>query len=265
MDFLRIRSRRVDREFIEDQDPKVVDAPSLGSYRRNQLSEFVCEALDALPEIYREVLMLHYFGGMTIKDIAIAVGALSFALGGFAVSAVEEYDPATDTWEKKADMLTARQGVSSSVMDGKIYAIGGGGGEVEEYDPKADSWTKKAPMPTARANLSTCEVDGKIYAIGGQNGMGEVFSTVEVYDPAKDTWMTEVSMPTARAFLSVCAVNGKLYSIGGTTDSFVEPKVDWPVLGTVEEYDTEVALPTQGKPVEATGKAFAPWGSIKSD
>jgi RNA polymerase sigma factor (sigma-70 family) len=541
MDFLRIRSRRVDREFIEDQDPKVVDAPSLGSYRRNQLSEFVCEALDALPEIYREVLMLHYFGGMTIKDIAIAVGAspgaikkrlsraraqlreemvammdtafegqrlpagftfriveavkrikinpvprvagfpwglslaagiivtvlvfnphlsflnpmsvptgsplsaetkvlktgeisvdildisttqiissnradgdmggpelpdpqnallmapqaeggkwteksempmatmgacsavvggklyviggskdkwgsftaveeydpatdtwktkadmpdgrvmgsasavngkiyviggwrsiapgvpastveeydpatdtwekkadmltargvlstsavngriyaiggLSFALGGFDVSAVEEYDPATDTWEKKADMPTARQGLSTSVVDGKIYAIGGGGGEVEEYDPKTDSWTKKAPMPTPRANLSTCEVDGKIYAIGGQNSMGEVFSTVEVYYPATDTWMTEASMPTARAFLSACAVNGKLYSIGGTTDSFVEPKVDWPVLGTVEEYDTEVAPPTQGTSVEATRKAFAPWGSIKSD
>jgi N-acetylneuraminic acid mutarotase len=545
MDFLRIRSRRADREFIEDQDPKVVDAPSLDSYRRSQLSESVWEALDSLPEIYREVLMLHYFGGMTIKDIAIAVGAspsaikkrlsraraqlreemvtmmdtafeghrlpagftfriveavkrikinpvprvagfpwglslatgiivtvlvlnphlsflnpmsvptgsplsaetkvlktgeipvdimdispiqiissnqrdgdmagpeppdpqnallmapqaeggkwteksempmatmgacsavvgvriyviggskdnresftaveeydpatdtwktkadmpdgrvmgsasavngriyviggwralaggvpvstveeydpatdtwekkadmptargvlstsvvngkiyaiggLSFALGGNHVAVVEEYDPAIDEWKKKADMPTARQGLSTSVVDGKIYAIGGGGGGVaigivEEYDPKTDSWTKKAPMLTARANLSTCELDGKIYAIGGQNS-NEVFSTVEVYDPATDTWMTEASMPTARAFLSACAVNGKVYSIGGTPHTFMEPKVAWPVLGTVEEYDTEVALPTQGTSAEATGKAYAPWGSIKSE
>ncbi|MFC1717960.1 sigma-70 family RNA polymerase sigma factor [Candidatus Poribacteria bacterium] len=194
-----------------------------------------------------------------------AIGGLSFALGGFDVSVVEEYDPATDTWEKKTDMPTARQGVSTGVVDGKIYAIGGGeGSAVEEYDPKTDTWTKKTPMPIPRSNLSICRVDGKLYAIGGQNQAG-VLSTVEVYDPAKDIWMIETIMPTARAFLSACAVNGKVYSIGGTTETFLEPKVDWPILDTVEEYDTEVAPPTQGKAVEAEGKLMTLWGEIKSD
>jgi len=61
------------------------------------------------------------------------------------------YDPATDTWAKKPDMLTARGVLSTSVVNGKIYAIGGGESRenlfltvVEEYDPGATSAVKKA-------------------------------------------------------------------------------------------------------------------------
>ena len=38
-DLLRVRSKRADRDFIEDQDPQVIDAPSLDSYRRDQQDE----------------------------------------------------------------------------------------------------------------------------------------------------------------------------------------------------------------------------------
>jgi hypothetical protein len=47
-----------------------------------------------------------------------------------------------DRWTKKADMPTARCGLSTSVVNGKIYAIGGSNGNalsaVEEYDPVFD-------------------------------------------------------------------------------------------------------------------------------
>jgi len=78
-------------------------------------------------------------------------------------------------WTTKAKMLTERFGVSTSVVNGKIYAIGGGRNldtsllsTVEEYDPVADKWTKKTDMPTARFSFSTCAVNEKIYAIGGR-------------------------------------------------------------------------------------------------
>jgi hypothetical protein len=56
---------------------------------------------------------------------------------------VEEYDPATDTWTPKAGMPIARSMMTASVVNGKIYAIGGsiGAGRennvatVEEYEP----------------------------------------------------------------------------------------------------------------------------------
>jgi hypothetical protein len=57
---------------------------------------------------------------------------------------------AGDIWTTRADMPTPRWGLSASVVDGKIYAIGGGQGmigkymsPVEEYDPATDTWTKK--------------------------------------------------------------------------------------------------------------------------
>jgi len=58
------------------------------------------------------------------------------------LSTVEGYDPLTDTWTIKPDMPTARDVPSTSVVDGKIYTIGGSviywpwtpTSTVEEYD-----------------------------------------------------------------------------------------------------------------------------------
>ena len=97
-------------------------------------------------------------------------------------------------WAGRADMPTARGGMSTSVVDGVVYAIGGSVQmrvqffrTVEAYDPAKDAWTAKADMPTARTALSTSVVDGVIYAIGGDNGLD--LSTVEAYGPATDTWV----------------------------------------------------------------------------
>lgn len=58
-----------------------------------------------------------------------------FVIGGTAVASsgsqhnlhtVEVYDPETDTWTHDVDMPTARGWLSASVVDRKLYAIGGG-------------------------------------------------------------------------------------------------------------------------------------------
>jgi len=124
-------------------------------------------------------------------------------------------------------MPTPRWEHNTSVVDGKIYVIGGAGpiyealGTVEVYDPASDTWEAKSPMPTARQGLSTSVVNGKIYAIGGAEfssdsfTKSEKFSTVEEYDPATDTWTTKSPMPTARGWHSANVVDGKIYIIGG--------------------------------------------------
>jgi N-acetylneuraminic acid mutarotase len=140
---------------------------------------------------------------------------------------------AEDTWTQKADMPTARFGCGASVVNGKIYVIGGEEvhndptpfAVVEVYDPATDTWERKADMPTGREGLATAVVDGKIYAIGGQRGAHVMVSTVEVYDPATDTWEKKANMPTARGWFSASALNGKIYAIGGY------------VLPTMDEYD----------------------------
>jgi hypothetical protein len=151
---------------------------------------------------------------------------------------VEEYDPAADTWTTKALMPTGRHWLSTSVVNGKIYAIGGSRYEytgisiVEEYDPATDNWTQKADMPTPRNGHVTSVVDGIIYAIGGSTvKFSQPLRTVEAYDPQTDTWITKADMHTGRLFPSTGVVDGKIYVIGGggATANVI--------FSTVEEYD----------------------------
>jgi len=163
-------------------------------------------------------------------------------------------DPSTATpppmitggiWTTKADMPTGRWQLSTCVVGGKIYAIGGAGptyealSAVEVYDPATDTWTTKSPMPTARQNLTASVVNGKIYAIGGQSSDStsyrsvEIFSAVEEYDPVTDTWTAKSPIPTARANHFAHVVNGKIYVFGGAYTA--EPHF-LPVF-TIEVYD----------------------------
>jgi N-acetylneuraminic acid mutarotase len=183
--------------------------------------------------------------------IYVIGGGGSSALWGSFRRTVEEYDPLTDTWSKKADMPTARIFFSTNVVDGKIYAIGGvlvtkaGLSTVEEYDPLTDTWTTKTPMPTARNLHASAVVDGKIYIIGGgpEGGANHAgpdgLSVVEAYDPATDTWTTKADIPEPRGLLSASAVSGKIYAIGGKiTTKNPHP----PGLSTVYEYDTGLTV-----------------------
>jgi N-acetylneuraminic acid mutarotase/predicted DNA-binding protein YlxM (UPF0122 family) len=363
VDWGKAQSRRPDREFIADQDPAALKASSLNSYREDHLNESLREALDLLSETYREVLMLHYFAGMTSREIAEAVGAsptairmrlsraraqlreemaammdtafegqrlqasftfriveavkrikihpvpratglpwgLSLAVGivitvlslnphlsitsdiaipvgsplrveakvlktgeipvdilkASEISAICSKQGDGDggerqnavmlatqkdeggKWAEKTGMRKARMGLSTSAVDGIIYAIGGAGRSfdpvpesVEAYNPATDIWVKEADMPTARVALSTSVVDGIIYAVGGGSDRNTPLSTVEAYDPARDTWMPKADMPTARVALSTSVVDGIIYAIGGM-DRF-QKGVD---LSTVEAYN----------------------------
>jgi N-acetylneuraminic acid mutarotase len=163
-----------------------------------------------------------------------AIGGVTYwdQTGRAPLATVEQYDPSTDTWTKKADIPTARSWLSTSVVGGKIYAIGGSQAgfnvlsTVQEYDPVSDTWKSKARMPTARDGLSTSVVDGKIYAIGGYGG----YFAVEQYDPVTDIWTRKTSIPTGRCDLRTSVLDGKIYAIGGI-------KEDFEVLSVVEEYD----------------------------
>jgi N-acetylneuraminic acid mutarotase len=203
-----------------------------------------------------------YLSTSAVDGKIYAVGGRIFNQGRFLfLSTVEEYDPETDTWKKKADMPTQRAFLSNSVVNGKIYAIGGtnhrivandyeGISTVEVYDPATDTWTREADMPTARWSLATSVVGNRIFAIGGGHRM-TAFKAVEEYDPATDTWRKRADMPTARGGLSTGVVGGKIYAIGGG---------DVWLLSTVEEYDPGFV---PGESVRADGKFWLPWGKVK--
>ena len=165
----------------------------------------------------------------TFKIVIALAGLLGMASMSFAIEGA---------WTQKADMLTPRAGVSTGVVDGKIYAIGGAESSsvflstLEVYNPVTDTWTGKTEMPTARSSAAISVVNGKIYVMGGVIGFATTTLAVEEYDPSTDTWAKKADMPTSRCFFSSSVMNGKIYAIGGWTEI---PQRR--VLSTVEEYD----------------------------
>ena len=188
------------------------------------------------------------------------------------LSAVEVYDPATDTWTTKADMPTARYFPAACVVDGRIYVFCGNTTwgvpdgfvpTVEVYDPATDTWTQASDMPRARSHHAPAAsvVDGKIYLIGGSDWPEAFMSPVVfVYDPATDTWTTAADFPTPRWDYTANVVDGKIYTIGGRIgEEDAYPNLS--PVSTVEEFDP--GLPGVISSVSPAEKLLETWGQIK--
>ncbi|MCP9452112.1 MAG: hypothetical protein NNA23_05455 [Nitrospira sp.] len=184
---------------------------------------------------------------------AVALEGKIYVVGGFEkpglsnmmnlaiTSAVDVYDPVTDTWTAAAPLPVGLHHVGIGVVKGRVYVIGGytrAGvniwspvATVYAYDPKTDQWTELAPMPTARGALAVAEVGGNLYAIGGFDRRANV-TAVEVYDPLRNRWETRAPLPTPRDHLAVAVVDGAIYAIGGRVNGDYGRN-----LAVVERYD----------------------------
>ena len=92
-----------------------------------------------------------------------------------------------------------------AVLDGKLYAVGGGNDDdgylssVERYDPALDAWEAVAPMAEAREAHAVAVLDGKLYSVGGYDDGGDNrISSVERYDPSVGAWEAVAPMAAAR-------------------------------------------------------------------
>ena len=159
----------------------------------------------------------------------IVVGLILGGLFGFSTVSF------AGKWEAKANLHIGRYAHATSVVNGKIYAIGGQDNSpqimppVEEYDPVADTWTEKSRIPVGRFLLSASTVGEKIYVIGGFDGL-DAFARVDEYDPKTDTWAQKADMPTPRLALTTVTVGKKIYAIGGANADMIPS-------GAVEVYD----------------------------
>jgi N-acetylneuraminic acid mutarotase len=132
-------------------------------------------------------------------------------------------EPKELVWEEKAPVSLARNAYDGvEVLDGKIYFVGGWGGNreklLERYDSVNDSWETLAPMDQAREAI-TASLNGKIYAIGGRGSSGSPLSSIEIYDPETDSWSDGVSLPSAVEFGEAIAISQKIFLIGGKNTS----------------------------------------------
>jgi N-acetylneuraminic acid mutarotase len=88
-------------------------------------------------------------------------------------------------------MPTARSGLSSAVVNGILYTIGGytnasavtASAANEAYNPSTNSWTEESGMPTANGYGSATSVNGVVYFTGGftSSTANEAFTTPSLY------------------------------------------------------------------------------------
>ena len=107
-----------------------------------------------------------------------ALGDHLFAISGrrddlrFNLANTERYDLRADAWETVADFSSPRGGLSSVVLDGKIYTFGGEhlwtcSDRIERYDPERDVWQTIGRLPEARHGIAAGVLRGNIHMVTG--------------------------------------------------------------------------------------------------
>ncbi|PAP76671.1 Kelch repeat-containing protein [Rubrivirga marina] len=124
-------------------------------------------------------------------------------------------------WTSAAPLPIPRNHLSSAVIGGQIYAIGGQQGhdesrrfrsELHVYDPATDTWARRADLPVRRSHFEpgTTVWDGRILIVGGVGRGAEnnqAMDQITAYDPQSDTW-TELDPLPVRLLGPVAQVIG---------------------------------------------------------
>jgi N-acetylneuraminic acid mutarotase len=196
-------------------------------------------------------LPLHNNLGSTGFIALAACGNKIYVIGGLDLFASEVYiiygenevyDTASDSWSYMKQIPTTVAWYASSVVDDKIYIIGGfqshqnpDGSKsvkftnlVQIFNPKTNQWTQGASMPTNMAKLAGCATTGlmalkRIYVVGGiikdetqtVSTYPEV-SWTQIYDPETNNWLMGISLPAPRSSISLVNINDRLYALGGS-------------------------------------------------
>lgn len=299
-DWKRNQQRKVDTDFIEDQDSTILENPSFDSYRDDQMNESLQETLESLPDIYREVLTLYYFGGMDSVEIAQALGTspsnIRQRLSRAREQLREEIIAMMGTTFKEQKLqagFTFR--IVEAVKRIKVNPIPTSKGipwglslatcaivAIFSLNPALNSFintgTLSAFLPTESKVLKIGEIPVDVVKISnmafisapnGKDGKSKQPNPQNALSMAPKaeggTWAKKADMPTART-CDACEVDGKIYVIGGT------PDIEVTQLSTVEEYDpktdkwtTKADMPTRRMYIEVAavdGKIYAIGGSF---
>lgn len=140
------------------------------------------------------------FGGVDRSfAIAFSIGSKGYMGGGFSSSVTAckdfwEYDPATDIWTQRADLI-------SEVASSPAFSIGNKGYTgvrldnsnvikgFAEYTPSNNTWVRKADLgEIARQNAAGFAIGNKGYIGLGQDESYETKKDFWEYDPNTDTW-----------------------------------------------------------------------------
>jgi RNA polymerase sigma factor (sigma-70 family) len=260
---------RPDLKHIDELDTMSLETSSVNSYQKDKLCESVCEALDSLPENYREILMLFYFAGMNNKEIANALGISSTAIRMRLSRAremlreemIDMMDTAFEGQRLQANFtfriveaikhikihpISTIKGLpwGLSLATGLIIAIMSFNpnlGQLMTFDtlagvplPVETKVLKSGEIPVDTIKVSQLPIISS--KIGKSNGEKPSYQNAILMAPKAEggTWTRKADIPIGVGYHSISAIDGKIYVIGGAQEGFhlnIKP------LSTVYEYD----------------------------
>jgi N-acetylneuraminic acid mutarotase len=159
---------------------------------------------------------LHYVDGNDVKRV------------GTTEHWVLNLNDPNPQWTTSTPLPFSRNHIAATVLNGKIYVIGGQAGnddgapasDVLMWDPSHPSaWQTVASLPQPRSHLVAVAVDGKIVVADGVTTGLTPLASVLAYDPTTNTWASVANpLPAPRENPAGDIVDGRLVITTGDYD-----------------------------------------------
>jgi hypothetical protein len=222
---------------------------------------------------------------------AAVVGGKLYAFGGYTdttwtpTARVDAYDPATNTWQQRADLPVAatHMGVATDGTDVYFaggYPVGSGGtsqtfstAAVRRYSPSTNTWATLPSLPAPRGGGALAIVGRTLHFFGGADANRADTNTHWTLNVDIGTsWATATPMANGRNHFGAVTIGGKIYVVAGqqgqdaaaaytkSVDIFDPATASWasaPSLPTVRSHHGAATFVSNGKIVVLGGeKAF---------
>lgn len=144
------------------------------------------------------------------------------------------YNPATDTWMRRAAPPSDHKDGAGRVINNRFYLAGGHrlspcaidgeptfcdelSRQLDVYNAATNTWETKAPLPNIWGGMAAAVLNGRLFLVGGYGWASDFpLAKVEAYDPLTNRWMAIAPLPAGSSGGAAATVGSRIFYISGT-------------------------------------------------